>query len=155
MLKGIISKVGLHGFLNLGCRNLSICAGKPQHLVSTGFHRTGLVDIDMPRLCAQNTLMGTQACINQIGLGAAYQEVYCQAFIPAGLSDQPSGLFTIVILSITGSLFQIGLKELFHDFRMCSFCIITLKISHLFFHTILSFQHLYQVLPHTLYRSNT
>ena len=132
MLKGIISKMSLHGFLNLGRRNLSICAGKPQHLVSTGLHSTGLVDIDMPRLCAQNTLMRTQACINhrQIGLGAAYQEVHCQTFIPAGLSDQPRGFFTIVILSITRGLLQIGLKELFHDLRMRSFCIITLKISH-------------------------
>ena len=53
--------------------------------MSAGFHRTGLMDIDMSRDSAEHALVLAKCCIDHcdIGLGPTYQEMDCQAVIPS------------------------------------------------------------------------
>ena len=97
--------------------------------MSTGFHRTGLMDIDMSRDSTEHTLVLAKCRIDHgdIGLGSAYQEMYCQAVIPTGLTDFFSRHFTVLILAVARCLLHIGLHQTLQHLRMRSLIIVTLE----------------------------
>ena len=97
--------------------------------MSAGFHRTGLMDIDMSRDSAEHALVLAKCCIDHcdIGLGPTYQEMDCQAVIPTCLTDLLARLFTVFILTVARCLLHIGLHQALQHLRMRSFIIVTLE----------------------------
>ena len=97
--------------------------------MSAGFHRTGLMDIDMSRDSAEHALVLAKCCIDhcEIGLGTTYQEMDCQAVIPTCLTDLLARLFTVFILTVARCLFHIGLHQTLQHLRMRSLIIVTLE----------------------------
>lgn len=81
--------------------------------MSTGFHRTGLMDINMSRDSAEHTLVLAKCRIDHgdIGLGSTYKEMYCQAVILTGLTDLLACLVTVFILAVTRCLLHVGLYQ--------------------------------------------
>ena len=97
--------------------------------MSAGFHRTGLMDINMSRDSAEHTLVLAKCRIDHgdIGLGSTYQEMYCQAVIPTDLTDLLARLFTVFVLAVTRCLLHIGLHQTLQHLRMRSLIIVTLE----------------------------
>ena len=73
--------------------------------------------------------MGTKSRIynRHIRLCAAYQEMYRQSIVTAGLSDQLRRMPAMGILTVAGSLLHIGFQHFFHYLRMSAFIVIALK----------------------------
>ena len=113
VLKAVVVNMGFVSLCYLRCRDLTVRTGQSQYLMSAGFHRTGLMDIDMSCDSAKHALVLAKCCIDHgdIGLGSAYQEMDCQTVIPTGLTDLLARLFAVFILAVARCLLHIGLHQ--------------------------------------------
>ena len=57
MFKAVVVDMGFVSLFHLCCRDLAVRAGKPQNLMSSGFHCAGLMDIDMSCDSAEHALV--------------------------------------------------------------------------------------------------
>ena len=97
--------------------------------MSAGFHRAGLMDIDVSCGGTEHTLVPAKCRIDHgdIGLGSAYQKMDCQMVIPARLADLLPRLLTVFVLTVARGLLHVGLYQALQYLGMRSFVIITLE----------------------------
>ena len=101
--------------------------------MAAGFHRAGLMHVDMPGGGAQHALMGTQdgGDHRHIGLGAAHQKMHGGLRGLAGRADQRPGALAVGVLAVAGGLLHIGAGQRLQDRRMRALHIITVKTDHI------------------------
>ena len=115
------------------CRGqLAVLGGNCQHLMSGRLHCAGFMDMDMPRICADDALMGPQGSIDHryIGLGAAHQKVHRKLRIPAQSANFFRSRLAIFIAAVTAGLFQICLGQASQNRLMTALAVIIVKINH-------------------------
>ena len=106
--------------------------GDRDHLVAPGLHGAGFVDGDMAGVCGHCRLPGTQEGGNggEVGLGAAYQEVYCGAGAAEPGPDGGSSGGAVGVFSITGCGLQVSPDQRFQDTGMGAFGVVISKMIH-------------------------
>ena len=98
-----------------------------------GLHGPRLMGVDMAGIGADDALIGFEngGDDNLIGLGAAGEKLNGGLGEAAGPADQVLGPLTVVVLSVSGGLLQVGGEETFQNFRMGPFAVVTFKAQHL------------------------
>ena len=98
-----------------------------------GFHRSGLMAVDMAGLRSDHPLMRAECRRNyrHVGLSSSDQEMHGKAVIPTGLPNQLCSVGTVLILTVAHSLIQIGFYQFLQHSGMSAFIIVTLKQYHL------------------------
>ena len=92
---GFVAVEGVDVVFDVAGPHLALVAGQHEDLVSRGFDRPGLVDVDVPRIGRQHPFVTPQQSVDDrgVGLGAADQEVHLGLRNPAGLADELPGVF--------------------------------------------------------------
>lgn len=90
---------------------------------------TTLVDIDVPRLDREHTLIGVQHGVDHrgIGLGTTYQEKDVGTRLAAGETYLLLCRIAVMVKSVSGSTLVVGREQAFQDGLMATVIIITLK----------------------------
>ena len=109
---------------------LSFMLRQCQYLMSGSFDGSCLVHIDVRCFCSQYTFVAGKQPVDDscIGLRTPNQEIYSRFGLSACLAYQFTGMACIIIVSISGCLFQISFHQAAHHFRMCPFHIVCIKM---------------------------
>ena len=114
---------------------LSFMVRQSQHLMSSCFHRSGLMLVDVARFCCNHSFIRTKQGRNDrgIGLRTSHHEMYFRLRTPASFCNFPASRCTILIRAIARSFLHIRLTQALQNQRMRSFHVITFKILHIRF----------------------
>ena len=111
MLMAVAGPVLRHRLPDLPGGDFSLHAGQRQTFVAGGLHRAGLMNVDVPAVGAQNALPRLESRINdgKICLRGSHEKMYIGIRRITQPADECPGLLTVIVHTIAGGLFQIGL----------------------------------------------
>ena len=108
----------------------SLVLRQRQHLMSGSLDSPGFVYVDMCRFRSQHTFMMCKQSVDDscIRLCTSYQKIYGRFGLFACFPYQFACMACIIIISISGSLFQICFHQAAHHLRMCPLHIVSIKM---------------------------
>ena len=132
MLMGGVPPVGLTVLTNLMGGDFPLLGGQGKHLVAAGLDGSRLVDVDVPRLGTQRSLVGAQDGGNHrgVGLSAPHQKLHRRLRGLAGLADQVPGMVTVGVHAVARRLLQIGLGQDLQNLRVGPLPVVAFKSNH-------------------------
>lgn len=110
-------------------RELPVCTGQGNDLVARGLHRPRLMDVDVPGVGRDDTLMRTKRRRNhgQIGLGASHQKLNVNVLPAALLTNQGTGFVAIGVHAVAPRLLHVGGHHELHNLRMGPFRVVAVE----------------------------
>ena len=112
--------------------DFALHAGQGKAFVAGGFHRAGLMDVDVAAVGAQDPLPGLEGGVNQgeIGLGGAHKKVNPRLRRIAQGADQPPRLLTVIVGAVARGLHQVGALQQIQNRLGCALAVIAFKTDH-------------------------
>ena len=110
----VLVGMGVQNLLHHGRSHFAVRGRKGEHFVAGGFHRSGLVNIDMSGRGADHGLVGAECRCNhcKVDLSAAHQKVDGSVLTADFLPDQiPGPAAVLLIHAVSGVLDEIGFHE--------------------------------------------
>ena len=106
-----------YGVVDLCGSDLAVGRGEREYLVAAMLHGPGLVDVDMRRFGAEDTLVRLENGRDDggVGLRAADQEVNVGVQAAAGAPDEFARLRAVLVLAVSYGLDHIGFLKALHD----------------------------------------
>ena len=127
-----VGAVLLHGFADLAGRDLAVFVRQGQALVAGGFHRAGLMYMDVAGVGTQCALPWLQRGVDdrQVGLGRAHKEMHGSVRGIAQGADLIGCGGTIAVLAVAGGLVKVGFLHQVQHRRGGTFTVVTFKAKH-------------------------
>ena len=113
--------------------NLAIHVGRSQDLVTRGFHRAGLMAVDVTAVGRNDGLIGAQRMGDghHVGRRSAHHKVDIGICTAALFANPGNGAVAVHILAIAGGFDKVALDERIQHLGACAFFIVTSEADHI------------------------
>ena len=113
--------------------DLPVLGWQREHLVAAGLDGSCLMDVDVPRLGTQGSLVGPEDRGNHggVGLGASHQKLHRRLRGLTGLADELPGVVTVGVQAVARCLLQIGLHQSLQNFGVGPLPVVAFKPNHM------------------------